>query len=395
MDSFTELLGGLNVQDVDTFVHKYLRNFISSLFGPENLKQKLLPEIEQNARTYLQLWSSQQSVELKDGISAMIFYFSAKKMISYDEAKSSAKLRENFADFIKGLISFPVNIPGTTYYKCLQGRKKAMKFLKHTLDQRRASPEMHHGDFLDLIIEELKKEDSILTEGFALDLIFVLLFASYETTSSALTLGVKFLVEHPLVLEELKKEHGSIIRNRESQDTGLTWIEYKSMTFTFMVINEILRLANVAPGLFRKTLKEVKLKGMFKSTSTFALFISFLEKFYRNSKNHAGYTIPQGWAVMISPPIVHLNPLNYEDPLIFNPWRWKDVETTGGSKNFIAFGGGSRFCVGAEMAKVQMAVFLHCLVTEYRWTIIKGGEVIRAPGLMFPNGVHVQLTKNQ
>ncbi|KAF5193445.1 Cytochrome p450 [Thalictrum thalictroides] len=113
----------------------------------------------------------------------MIFYFSAKK----------------------GLISFPVNIPGTTYYKCLQ---KAMKFLKHTLDERRASPEMHYGDFLD---------------------------ESYETTSSALTLGVKFLVEHPLVLEELKKEHEFIIRNRESQDTGLTWIEYKSMTFTFMV----------------------------------------------------------------------------------------------------------------------------------------------------------------
>ncbi|KAF5182343.1 Cytochrome p450 [Thalictrum thalictroides] len=72
-----------------------------------------------------------------------------------------------------------------------------------------------------------------------------------------------------------------------------------------------------------------------------------------------------------------------------------DVETTSGSKNFIAFGGGSRFCVGADMAKVHMAVFLHCLVTEYRWTIIKGGEIIRAPGLMFPNGVHVQLTKNK
>ncbi|KAF5207000.1 Cytochrome p450 [Thalictrum thalictroides] len=172
MDSFTEIFGGRNVQDVDTFVYKYLRNFVSSLFGPENLKQKL-PEMEQNARTYLQLWSSQQSVELKDSISAMIFYLTAKKMISYDEAKFSAKLRENFADFIKGLISFPVNIPGT-YYKCLQGRKKAMRFLKHTLDERRASPEMHHGDFLDLVIEELKKEDSILTEGFALDLIFVL-----------------------------------------------------------------------------------------------------------------------------------------------------------------------------------------------------------------------------
>lgn len=42
------------------------------------------------------------------------------------------------------------------------------------------------------------------------------------------------------------------------------------------------------------------------------------------------------------------------------------METTGGSKHFMAFGGGMRFCVGTEFTKVQMAVFLHCLVTKYR-----------------------------
>lgn len=78
-----------------------------------------------------------------------------------------------------------------------------MKLLKKTMDERRASPEAHCGDFLDLLIQELKKEDSKMNEAFALDLLFALLFASFETTSSALTLGMKFLVEHPLVLEEL------------------------------------------------------------------------------------------------------------------------------------------------------------------------------------------------
>ncbi|KAF9595001.1 hypothetical protein IFM89_035975 [Coptis chinensis] len=37
----------------------------------------------------------------------------------------------------------------------------------------------------------------------------------------------------------------------------------------------------------------------------------------------AGYTIPVGWAVMVCPPAIHLNPAKYEDPLVFNPWRWK------------------------------------------------------------------------
>ena len=50
----------------------------------------------------------------------MIFDLTAKKLISYDQEKSSENLRENFVAFIQGLISFPLDIPGTAYHKCLQ-----------------------------------------------------------------------------------------------------------------------------------------------------------------------------------------------------------------------------------------------------------------------------------
>lgn len=42
------------------------------------------------------------------------------------------------------------------------------------------------------------------------------------------------------------------------------------------------------------------------------------------------------------------------------------MDQKGASKNFMAFGGGMRFCVGTDFTKLQMAVFLHCLVTKYR-----------------------------
>lgn len=45
-------------------------------------------------------------------------------------------------------------------------------------------------------------------------------------------------------------------------------------------------------------------------------------------RNGAGYTIPAGWAVMVCPPAVHLNPAKYEDPLAFNPSRWKVGQIT-------------------------------------------------------------------
>ncbi|CAI0476430.1 unnamed protein product [Linum tenue] len=68
---------------------------------------------------------------------------------------------------------------------------------------------------------------------------------------------------------------------------------------------------------------------------------------------------------MVCPPAVHLNPAKYEDPLTFNPWRWDGQEINRATRHFMAFGGGIRFCVGTEFTKVQMATFLHCLVTKY------------------------------
>ncbi|KAG4987520.1 hypothetical protein JHK82_029888 [Glycine max] len=294
-DTFTEIFGKQNVGSLHGFMYKYLKNMVLNLFGHESLK-KMLPELEQTTCRTLEQWSCEDSVELKEATARMIFDLTAKKLISYDSTKSSENLRDNFVAFIQGLISFPLDIQGTAYHKCLQGRKRAMKMLKNMLQERRRMQRKQQTDFFDYIVEELKKEGTILTEAIALDLMFVLLFASFETTSLALTYAIKLLSDNPLVLKRLQEEHEAILKQREDPNSGITWKEYKSMTFTFQFINETVRLANIVPGIFRKALREINFKG---------------------------YTIPAGWAVMVCPPAVHLNPDKYQDPLAFNPWRWE------------------------------------------------------------------------
>ncbi|PKI65309.1 hypothetical protein CRG98_014273 [Punica granatum] len=362
-DTFTEIFGRQNVGSLHGFMYKYLKHMVMNLFGPTSL-QKMLPEVEKTAFKRLKQWSCRDMIEVKDETASMIFHLTARKLISYDSVKSPENLRANFVAFIQGLISFPLDIPGTAYHKCLLGRKNAMKMLKKLLQERRMNPRKQQSDFYDYVLEELKKEGTILTEPIALDLMFVLLFASYETTSLALTLAMKFLSDHPLELQRLTEEHEAILRQRKEADSGLTWKEYKSMTYTFQFINETVRLANIVPGIFRKALRDIRFKG---------------------------YTIPEGWGVMVCPPAVHLNPSTYHNPLSFNPSRWEGIEVNGASKKFMAFGGGMRFCVGTDFTKVQMAVFLHCLVTKYSWEVIRGGNTVRTPGLQFPDGFHIRM----
>ncbi|KAM0858203.1 hypothetical protein ACQ4PT_047983 [Festuca glaucescens] len=373
-DSFVEILGRDNVGEQQGTMFKYLKNMVLRFFGPESLRESILRDVEHAVCSSLCTWSTLPAVELKEAVSTMVFELSANKLLGLEPSRSKV-LRKSFFDFVRGLISFPLYLPGTAYYACMQGRMSAMGVLRQVLEERKRSAQAlgggarPHGDFLDYVVQEITKEKPVLTEGMALDLMFLLLFASFHTTSLALTLAVKLLSDHPRVLDELTVEHETILNQRqagnESHGDTVTWKEYKSMTFTSQVISETVRLANIAPGIFRKTLKDVQFRG---------------------------YTIPAGWGVMVCPLAVHLNPEIYPDPLTFNPSRFKDkMEINRGSRNFMAFGGGIRFCVGADFSKLQMAIFLHFLATKYRWIQLGGGKIVRTPGLEFPDGYHIQI----
>lgn len=84
--------------------------------------------------------------------------------------------------------------------------------LKNMLEERRANPRKVKSDFFDYVLEELDRVDTILTEAIALDLMFVLLFASFETTSLAITVAVKLLRDNPRALQQLTVSKADIIQ---------------------------------------------------------------------------------------------------------------------------------------------------------------------------------------
>lgn len=98
------------------------------------------------------------------------------------------------------------------------------------------------------------------------------------------------------------------------------------------VINETLRLGNVVRFLHRKALKDVRYKGKLYNTKINQWNPKYLNligwKILNNlcfDVGKKGYDIPSGWKVLPVISAVHLDNSRYDEPNLFNPWRWQQV----------------------------------------------------------------------
>ncbi|KAH7865090.1 hypothetical protein Vadar_002074 [Vaccinium darrowii] len=81
---------------------------------------------------------------------------------------------------------------------------------------------------------------------------------------------------------------------------------------------------------------------------------------------YEGYLIPKGWKVMPLFRNIHHNPEFYVDPQNFDPSRFEVVPKP---NTFMPFGTGVHACPGNELAKLEMLILLHHLVTKFRWEV--------------------------
>ncbi|CAL5328814.1 unnamed protein product [Camellia sinensis] len=200
-------------------VQKYIRSIILTHFGVDGIRVNLLPQVEQLIQKTLRNWSTKPIVDVKHDVTCMIFDFTLKQLYGYDWEKSlEMRHSEKFSSLLHGLLSLPLDIPGTTFHKCV---KELLSMLKDIVQERIDSDNKFRGDFLDRVMEDMKTE-KFLTAKFLSNLMFGILFGNSEPISSVILLTLKLLLEHPSILEELTVENEVIVKNRENPDSPLS-----------------------------------------------------------------------------------------------------------------------------------------------------------------------------
>eukprot|EP00250_Pteridium_aquilinum_P022469 c25386_g1_i8 orf=1352-2248(+) len=238
-----------------------------------------------------------------------------------------------------GIRAYPINIPGFTYYSAMQCRRKLDKIMLSIIQERKQDGMKEVvEDFLDVLLNVHDEEGNHLSDVEISENLVSFLLAGHESTSYAIFWTMVHLEKNPQVLSKLRDEHNSLRKKEESVFLD----DFKNMPFTNSVLNEVLRLVNIAPFLFRTIAQD--------------------------DVHYKGYVFPKGWKVIAWLRASHMSPASFSDPQIFNPERFQDNTPRVG--HYLPFGYGPRSCPGNMLALLSSRMFLHTLVSNYKWKFL-------------------------
>lgn len=319
--------------------HARVRKLVQGSLSLDNLRG-LVPDIEPITVSALDSWSTDsQVINIFHEMKKLSFEVGILAVLGHLEAGQKEELKKNYSILDKGYNSFPTKLPGTPFRKAFLARKRLQKILTEIISERKEKRETQKN-LLGYLLNSKDEKDEILSEDQIADNIIGVLFAAQDTTASALTWILKYLHDNPKLLETVKAEQKVIYQLNDNGNLQLSWAQTRKMPITYKVILESLRMASIISFTFREAVTDVEYKG---------------------------YLIPKGWKVMPLFRNIHHNPEFFPNPQQFDPSRF---EVAPKPNTFMPFGSGVHACPGNELAKLEMLIMVHHLVTKYRWEVV-------------------------
>lgn len=172
--------------------------------------------------------------------------------------------------------------------------------------------------------------------------------AGLETVSNALCWAMAYIVNSPKIQQSLHRELDSAVGRLR-----LPTIQDKpNMPLLQATVLEVLRITSLVPlALPHQTSEETKL---------------------------CGYTIPKATLVIVNLWAVNHDPRVFENPHVFNPYRFLNEHgevCEKKSKFQLPFSIGSRRCLGSTLAKAEIFLLLACLLQHFEFSSATGGNV--------------------
>ena len=198
-------------------------------------------------------------------------------------------------------------------------RARADELLYAEIAEHRRRPDLaERDDILSMMLTARFDDGSRMDDRELRDQLMTLLLAGHETTATGLAWAFDLLLHTPGTLERLREElaagHGAYLD---------------------AVVEETLRVRPVVP---------------------------FTGRLLRQDSELGGYALRSGTVILVGIYLAHTRADNYPDPFAFRPERFLG-DSPPETYSWIPFGGGTRRCIGAAFAELEMRVAIETILS--------------------------------
>lgn len=324
--------GSLIMEDFEH--HKHQRRIMQTAFKNDALKHytseinriydRAMDEWRADAGTTVPFFSYVKNLLLE--VAAEIFIGETER------GERVHKLNQAFTDCVNGtMYLLPINLPGFTLHKGLQGKAFLEEFFGELVPKKRQGNDM---DMLSHFCREKDENGNYFTDEEIANQTIFLLFAAHDTTTAAITHTIYYLARHPEVKEKLYQECLAL-----GKDT-LDYEDLNNMPYMQQVFFEVQRIRPSTPIVPRRTIREVEM---------------------------AGHKVPAHTMVYTVPRFTHYMEEYWTEPFSFDPDRFSPERAEHKQHPFLfhPFGGGAHKCIGMHFSQMEYKCFLHKFMLQF------------------------------
>jgi len=249
-------------------------------------------------------------------------------------------------EHVESLVRIPQWVPTPNNRRFAEAKRTLDTLVLRIVGERRAAatdPDRRR-DLLDMLLQakdadtgEVMSDEQIKHE------LLTLILAGHETTANALTFLYYALSRHPEVREKVRQEVDTVLGDRMPTPADLKKLEYVTC-----VIEETMRLYPPA-WIFERQANQDDVV--------------------------AGVPVKKGMVMMLCPYVVHRSARYWDDPLRFDPERFRPERRGAIGKHvYMPFGAGHRFCIGNSFAMMEMQAIVAVLARRCRFEVTPGYE---------------------
>jgi cytochrome P450 len=311
------------------------------------------------SQTLAETWSSGAEIDIRAEMRRLTLEIVGASLFGENFTVSAEKVSDVLQRVTKSarwlIPIFSFIEPAVTLYRRLHPQGRSLFFAKEraeldtilrpVLELQMASPPEKNRSMLSL----LSGEDGILDE------MVTFMLAGHETTATALMWTWYLLARHPHVEDRLHAELDSFAGE-------ITLDTLPQLTYTTMVFQEAMRLYPPALAFARRSKEKLEL---------------------------AGYPIPKGSSIFLSPYITQRNPTYFADPSEFRPERWENY--TGPKFAYFPFGGGAKICIGEPFARMEGIIALAILARRWQLETVSPDPAEIGPGFLLKPEKPIQM----